>query len=90
MKLMLGFHLLCARCVQYGTLTYEEAERLHQLVCERKKRLRLGGASAPSPTKSSSVSQPKKKKTKVSVMKENEFDPELTISGEDRIGLTTI
>eukprot|EP00539_Tryblionella_compressa_P004420 CAMPEP_0178735490 /NCGR_PEP_ID=MMETSP0744-20121128/1917_1 /TAXON_ID=913974 /ORGANISM="Nitzschia punctata, Strain CCMP561" /LENGTH=93 /DNA_ID=CAMNT_0020387865 /DNA_START=8 /DNA_END=289 /DNA_ORIENTATION=- len=46
-------------CVNYGVLSYKKAEKLFQIVSDRKRRQRLGGGAASSPA------PPKKKKAKV-------------------------
>jgi hypothetical protein len=76
------------RCVQYGVLPLEEAERLHQIVVERKRQLRLGGgvAAAALPT---SGSKPKKKKARV-IKEEGFHDPDMAVSGGEGIGRTVI
>jgi hypothetical protein len=59
------------RCVHYGVLPQDEAERLHEIVTERKRANRLGISSPP----------PQKKQKKVKVLKEEGYDdPDVAVS----------
>ncbi len=70
---------LLHRCVSYGVLPYNEAEKIFQVVAKRKKQQR-GGASSPA------VAPAAAKKKKAKLVKEEEGDPDMAISGEERIG----
>ena len=67
------------RCVYYGVLPFEEAERINKKVVKRKQRLRAGGGA-------SSSSPALKKKKKVKVVREDGVDPDMQVSGGDGIG----
>jgi hypothetical protein len=64
------------RCVHYGVLPHDEAERLHSIVTERKRAMRLGGGviSSPSP-----AAKKKKKKPKL-LQDEAHDDPDVVVS----------
>lgn len=71
-----------SRCVAYGILPEEEAEKVYKKVLKRKK----GGIS-------SSVSSParlNKKKKKGKVIKEESADPGMQVSGGSGIGISVI
>lgn len=68
------------RCVEYGVLPHDEAERVYQLVLERK---RKGGSSI---AVSSSSTPKKKKKKKPTIVKDEGVDPDMQVSGGDAIG----
>jgi hypothetical protein len=73
------------RCVSYGVLPHDEAERLHKKVTDRKRQMRLGGGSAAtSPARKTSV------KAKKRVIKEERFEPDLQVSGGDGIGTAVL
>lgn len=69
-----------SRCVAYGVLPHDEAERLNKIVSERKKHKRLNGGTA-SPMKS-----PAKKKKKTKIVKDEAINPDMQVSGGDGIG----
>ena len=69
-------HSSC-RCVQYGVLPHDEAERLHKVVMKRKKQMR-GGVASPSPAK--------KKKKKAKVIKEEADDMDMQVGGAEQVG----
>jgi len=69
------------RCVAYGVLPDEEAEKLNKVLIKRKKEMR-GGVASPSPAK--------KKKTKARVIKEEVDDVDMQVSGADRVGSAVI
>ena len=60
-------------------LSHKKAEKLQEIVLERKKNVRLGGGAqgATSPA-------PKKKKAKI--IKEEAVDPDIQESGAERVG----
>lgn len=64
------------RCLAYGVLSHKKAEKLQEIVLERKKNVRLGGGGT-SPA-------PKKKKAKL--IKEEAVDPDIQESGAERVG----
>jgi hypothetical protein len=75
------------RCVNYGVLPHNEAEKLYKIVTERKRSARLGTtSSSPSPQKVML------KKKKVKILKEEAYDdPDVVVSkGGDGIGTATL
>jgi hypothetical protein len=75
--------LIFIRCVNYGVLPHDEAERLFEKVTKRKRKQRLGGgAASPSPVK--------KKKKKAKVLKEEAVDPEMQVSSGEAIGRASL
>lgn len=68
-------------CVNYGVLSYEQAEEMYEMVQERKRRMRVGLPASP-------VAKQQKKKKKVKVIKEEAAD--VVVSRSDGIGRTTI
>jgi hypothetical protein len=75
------------RCVYYGVLSHKEAERLNQVVVERKRNARMGISTTSSP-----ASQPKPKKKKVKVEKDEAVDdPDMMPSrGGEAVGLASL
>jgi len=72
--------------VYYGVLPHEKAERLHAIVTERKRALRLGGGAIASPPPSA-----QKKKKKKLLKEEALDDPDLVVSFRgDGIGETIL
>jgi hypothetical protein len=72
--------LFLNRCVAYGVLPDEEAEKLNKKLVSRKKTIR-GGVSSPAPAK---------KKKKARVIQEDADDMDLQASGADRVGSAVI
>lgn len=66
------------RCVNYGVLPHDEAARLFKVVTARKKKLRLSGGAV--------AASPKKKRSKPKLVKEEAADPDMQISGAERVG----
>ena len=86
------YYNFCNRCVSYGVLTHEEAERLYENMVDRKKSNRLSGGVPASPVKSSNSkksSKPNKVK-KARILKEEDFDPDMQVSSGDGIGRTSL
>lgn len=79
-----------SRCIYYGVLPHDEAERLNQIVIERKRAARLGTQSSPLPQHVTKKQKTKKKVVKV--LKDDAYDdPDMIISsGGDGIGVATI
>lgn len=74
--------------MSYGVLPHDEAERLFDIVSERKKNIRINGGMS-SPVSSKKSSQMKKTK-KARVMKDEGFDPDMQISSGDAIGRASL
>ena len=68
------------RCVHYGVLPYAEAQRMFKIVAKRKKDHRLGVASSP----------PRKKKTKSRVKEDVGSEPDMQVSGADKVGSSVL
>ena len=68
------------RCVDYGVLPREEAERYHRICLQRKGKLKASGAASPSPAPKAA------KKPKPRVVKEELDLPDMQVSGGDAIG----
>lgn len=88
--LFVYFHILCLldlllllRCVDYGILPIEEAEKLHQKCLKRKGKLK-GTASALSPVKDTLVTKRKKKK-KAKLLADDD-GPDMQILSGDAVG----
>jgi hypothetical protein len=79
-----------SRCVYYGVLPHDEADRLNKIVTERKRAARLGTQGSPSPQHA--TKKPIKKKKVVKVLKDDSYDdPDMIISsGGDGIGIATL
>jgi hypothetical protein len=71
------------RCVNYGVLSDDEAERVYQLVLVRKGK--KGTTSSPAPTKKGSAAA-----KKVKLEKEVSVQADLQISGTERVGSSTM
>ena len=69
------------RCVAYGVLPEEEAEKLNKKVSLQKKKMR-GGVASPAPAA--------KKKKKAKIMKEEDDDMDMQASGAERVGSAVI
>jgi hypothetical protein len=76
------FLILCIRCVAFGVLPEDEAEKLYKKVLKRKK----GGYAVSSSTAVSSKNSPAKKKKKPKVIKEEDADPDMQLSGAQEVG----
>lgn len=73
--------------MHYGVLPHDEAERLHTIVTERKRTMRLGGGTISSPPP---AAQKKKKKAKL-LQDEANDDPDVVVSFRgDGIGEATL
>mmetsp|Transcript_2295 Transcript_2295/g.2752 ORF Transcript_2295/g.2752 Transcript_2295/m.2752 type:complete len:110 (-) Transcript_2295:180-509(-) len=70
-------------CVNYGVLPEAEAKKLFKLVTERKKKKGSSTAAAATPPKK------KKKVTKTKVLSDS-ADPDMQMSGPERIGSTVL
>ena len=68
------------RCVEYGVLPVDEAEKIYKKVLKRK---RGGGGAASSPAPSSAA---KKKKKKAKLLADDAVDPDMQISKGEAVG----
>jgi hypothetical protein len=73
------------RCVSYGVLPHDEAERLYDIVSERKRSNRMPGGAMQSPAKPSKKA-PTKKVKKARLSSEEGFDPDMQVSSGDAVG----
>ena len=72
------------RCVSYGVLEEAHAEKLYKKILKRKK-----GSSGGTTSGNSGAAPPAKKKKKAKIIKE-EMDPDMQVSGTERVGSAVI
>ncbi len=73
-------------CVNYGVLSFQQAEEMNEIVQERKRKMRGGVPASPLPKQQQNKNL---KKRKVRVVKEEEL-ADVIVSGGDGIGRMTL
>ena len=71
------------RCVAYGVLPEDEAEKVYKKVLKRKKG---GSGYAVASASTASSKSPAKKKKKAKVIKDDDADPDMQTSGAQEVG----
>ncbi|KAL7474722.1 hypothetical protein ACHAWX_000038 [Stephanocyclus meneghinianus] len=75
------------RCLAYGVLPEEEAEKVYKVVLKRKGLKKSTSGTTPPPTSTASKSSTKKKKVK-KILDDVEYDAGMGAGGDEGIGIT--